>query len=360
MKQLNVSRRSALKMFGAGASAFVLSACGSKGQAAATAAATEAASTAAAEDSVVVRVGSLSGPTTIGLLDMMKDTTGIPTTGTPATPAASGQGIEYSYSLFSAPDELLPLIVQGEVDIALIPSNTASVLYNKMEGNLQVIDVNTLGVLSVVTGDTTIKSFEDLAGHTVYMSGQGASPEYTLNYLLERAGIADKVSIEWQSEHAAVASVLASDPSAIGVLPQPFTTATLAKNSSLLAPISLTDVWKQYAEDSSSQFVMGVSVVNAEFAKAHPSAVEDFLKRHAASVKQVNDDPASAAELVVEAGILPKAQIAEKAIPACNVVCETGDEMKNALAGYLQVLFNADAKSVGGALPKDDFYYGVA
>jgi len=150
--------------------------------------------------------------------------------------------------------------------------------------------------------------------------------------------------------------LLADDPTAIGVLPQPFTTATIAQNSALSAPISLTDVWNQYVTDG-SEFVMGVTVARSEFITAHPTAVADFLERHAASVEDVNADPASAAALVVKAGIVANETIAAKAIPECNVVCMTGDDMRQALSGYLQVLYDADASSVGGSLPGDDFYY---
>lgn len=320
------------------------------------------ASKAKAADVVVVRVASLKGPTTIGLVKMMDTTSGIPTDGA-ALPednsAKKGSGITYAYAVSASPDELLPQIIQGKVDIACVPSNVGSVLYNKTEGKIRVIDVNTLGVLSVVTGDSSVAKFEDLAGKTVYVSGKGSSPEYVLDFLLGKAGIADKVTIEWKSEHAEVAAILASDPAAVGILPQPFTTATLVQNGSLKAPVDLTDVWKEYATDG-SEFVMGATIVRAAFADEHPEAVEDFLKRHAKSVKQVNADPKAAAPLVVKAGIVPKEPIAQKAIPQCNVVCITGKKMRRALEGYLQVLYDANKASVGGALPADDFYYQQA
>ena len=352
---------------------------------------------AKATDDVVVRVASLKGPTTIGLVKMMDTTSGIPTDGA-ALPednsAKKGSGITYAYAVSASPDELLPQIIQGKVDIACVPSNVGSVLYNKTEGKIRVIDVNTLGVLSVVTGDSSVAKFEDLAGKTVYVSGKGSSPEYVLDFLLGKAGIADidmdgkfvaikmhfgelgnvsyirpnyangldpekDVTIEWKSEHAEVAAILASDPAAVGILPQPFTTATLVQNGSLKAPVDLTDVWKEYATDG-SEFVMGATIVRAAFADEHPEAVEDFLKRHAKSVKQVNADPKAAAPLVVKAGIVPKEPIAQKAIPQCNVVCITGKKMRRALEGYLQVLYDANKASVGGALPADDFYYQQA
>ena len=360
LKNTNLTRRQALAALGSVTAGLALAACGaSQTQPADTASTSDASSSsdvsAAAED-VTVRVASLKGPTAIGLVSMMDTTSGVPTEDTPTEPAEGSTGITYSYTISGSPDQVLPQVIQGETDIALVPSNVASVLYNKTKGGVRVIDLNTLGVLSVVTGDASVQEFADLAGKTIYISGKGASPEYVLNFLLGAAGIADSVTVEWKSEHAEVAAVLANDPAAVGVLPQPFTTATLAKNEALSAPIDLTQVWNEVVKDG-SQFVMGVTIANADFVAAHPQAVADFLERHAASVEAVNADPQAAAPLVVKAGIIEKEPLAAKAIPACNVVCITGEEMREGLSGYLQVLFDADPSSVGGALPGDDFYF---
>lgn len=356
MRNANLTRRALVRALGTGAAALGLAACGGSGAGGASAQQGAEGQGAAGED-VCVRVASLKGPTTIGLVEMMDQTSGVPE-GDEATTPEETSGIRYSYQVLSSPDDLLPKVIQGDVDIACVPSNAAAVLYNKTGGGVLVIDVNTLGVLSVVTGDAGVRSFSDLAGRTVYLSGQGSSPEYTLDYLLDAAGIADQVTVEFRSEHTEVASLLATDPDAVGILPEPFTTATLAKNDALQAPVALADVWAEYAADG-SQYVLGTTVVRKDFADQHPDAVRDFLERHGQSVDEVNADPASAAPLVVKAGVVASEEVAAKAIPGCHVVCETGAEMRGALEGYLGVLFDANASSVGGSLPGDDFYYGA-
>ena len=239
-----------------------------------------------------------------------------------------------------------------------MPANVASVLYNKTEGAVQVIDINTLGVLNVVTGDADVTSFGDLAGRTVYMTGKGTTPEYVMSFLLERAGLTGQVTLEFKSEPTEVLSALLADPSAVGVLPEPFKTAAIAKSEGKLsAPVSLTDVWDELAGDTGSRLLTGVTVVRRAFAEEHPEAVAEFLSCHAASVEAVNAAPADWAQAVVDAGIVDNAKIAEKAIPGCMLVCQTGKDMKAALSGYLQVLSDADASAVGGKLPADDFYY---
>ncbi|MDN0062815.1 ABC transporter substrate-binding protein [Collinsella ihumii] len=298
-------------------------------------------------ESVEVRVASLSGPTSIGLVSFME-----------LAKDAERYDNTYTFNIYKAADEILPQVIKGDIDIALIPANAASVLYNKTEQGIACIDINTLGVLSVVTGDASIASFEDLAGRTVYLTGKGTTPEYTMNYLLNAAGIADSVTLEFKSEATEVVSTLAADASAVGVLPQPFVTAALAKNDALSAPVDLTDVWAQYA-DEGSQMVTGVTVVRREFAEAHEQAVVEFLTAQAASVATVNDDPAAAAPLVVEAGIIESEAVAEAAIPNCHLVCLTGEEMKDALSGYLEVLHAANPEAVGGTMPEDNFYFSI-
>ena len=257
-----------------------------------------AATTAATPEAVTVRVASLKGPTSIGLVRFMDQAKSGKTTNT------------YEFSMSAAPDEVMPKVISGDVDIALVPSNVASVLYNKTQGKVQVIDINTLGVLNVVTGDAAIKEFDDLAGKTVYLTGKGATPEYSMNYLLTQAGIADKVTLEFKSEPTEIVSVLSQDATAVGVLPEPFKTAALTKNTSLTSPIDLTDVWDQFAGESGSKLITGVTVVRKEFAEQNPSAVWEFLSGHAASVDAVNADPATWSQAVVDAGIVDNAKVA--------------------------------------------------
>ena len=342
-----MSRRSFLSAAGLGMMSIALNGCGAKGTAAGSAGST--AGSAANNSSTNVRVASLKGPTTIGLVHFMDQ-------------AASRQNDlvnSYSFTLSTAADEVLPSLIKGDIDIALIPANAASVVYNKTKGGITCLNVNTLGVLSVVTGDASIASFKDLAGKTVYLTGKGTTPEYVMNYLLDAAGIAGNVTLEFKSEATEVVSLLASDSTAIGVLPQPFATAALVKNQALTAPIDLTEAWDEVSEQTgdNSELVTGVTVVRNEFLAEHPEAVEEFLKGQSASVEYVNKHPEKAAKLVVEQGILESEAVAKKAIPACHLVCLTGKKLKQALAGYLEVLYQADASSVGGSLPADDFYY---
>ena len=293
-----------------------------------------------------VRVGSLKGPTSIGLMKLMKDAE--------EKTAAN----DYTFTMETAADALLPMIIQGELDIALVPANVASVLYHKTEGAITVIDINTLGVLYMVSADTSLTGIGDLKGKTIYLTGKGTTPDYALHYILGQNGISEAdVTLEYKSEAAEVAAVLANEPESIGLLPQPFVTAACAQNESLQVIFDLTKEWRAVQGEEGSELVTGVTIVRNEFLQENKEAVERFLEEHKASAEFANDHVEETAELVAEKGIIEKAQVAAKAIPNCNITYMDGEEMKTALSGYLSVLMEQNPESIGGKLPEDDFYY---
>ena len=295
------------------------------------------------QEPVSVRVGSLKGPTSMGILYLMEQ-------------AENGQTENnYSFTMETAADTLLPMMLKEELDIAMIPANVASILYQKSEGKIAVIDINTLGVLYMVSGDDSVQSFEDLKGKTVYLTGKGTTPDYVLQYLLKENGIAEgEVTIEYKSEATEVAALLAEAPENVGLLPQPFVTAALVKNETLGIVMDMNEQWNQVAGDS--MLVTGVTVVRKAFLEENKEAVASFLKEHKVSAEYANTNIGETASLAEKAGIIEKAAIAQKALPYCNITYIDGEEMKTALSGYLQVLFELDKSAVGGQLPDEEFY----
>lgn len=297
-------------------------------------------------EKVNIKVGGLKGPTSMGLLFLNEKN-------------ENGEaGENYDFTMVSAADELLTMMVKGELDIALIPANVASVLYNKTEGQISVIDINTLGVLYMVSGDTSISKPEDLKGKTVYLTGKGTTPDYVLHYIMEGNGLTDAdVTLEYKSEAAEVAALLADDPNAVGLLPQPFVTAACMQNEALSVVMDMNEQWTVLQGEEGSRMVTGVTVVRNAFLEENEEAVKVFLQEHKESTESINADAEKGAVLAVEAGIIAKEPIAVKAISECNITYIDGEEMKQALSGYLNVLFTQDPSSVGGVLPADDFYY---
>lgn len=293
-------------------------------------------------EETTLRVGALKGPTAMGLVRLMKQ-----------SEEGKSRG-RYRFTIATQPDEVAAKMAAGDLDVALIPANMASVLYNKTEGRVSVIDINTLGVLYCVTGDDSIRTVKDFAGKTVITTGQGATPEHVLTYLLKQNGVTD-CSLEFKSEATEIAAALKADPSRIAVLPQPFATVATMQNDAVRTAFSLMDAWDELKTDS--RLVTGVTVVRDEVLREHPDAVDCFLEEQGESVEFANTSPSAAAELIASYQIVEKAPVAEKALPLCNIVCISGEEMKTALSGYLETLHAADPKSVGGSLPADDFYY---
>lgn len=298
------------------------------------------------EEKVVVRVGAMKGPTTLGLLSLMDKQ------------EKEETRENYEFTMVTAADELLPMVIKEELDIALVPANVAAVLYQKTEGRIAVIDINTLGVLYMVSGDSSIEKFEDLKGRTIYLTGKGTTPDFVLKYLLAENGIAEKeITLEYKSEATEVAVLLAENPSAVGLLPQPFVTVACTQNEALSVVLDMTAEWEKVQGEMGSRLVTGVTIVRKTFLEEQEEAVQNFMSEHKESAEYVMNNTAEAAVWAVEAGIIAKEPVAVKAIPKCNIVYLEGAEMKTALSGYLEVLYNQTPESVGGSLPAEDFYY---
>lgn len=296
------------------------------------------------EDTTMIKVAALKGPTAMGMVKMMDD---------------AKTTKNYEFQIKAAIDEITPLLVKGDVDIAAVPANLASVLYNNTEGEVKVLAINTLGVLYIVENGESIKSISDLKGKTIYTSGKGATPEYTLNYILKENGIDPEkdVSIEYKSEHAECVAILASEENAIAMLPQPFVTTAQTKNDKIRIALDMNNEWdKLQQKEDKSALVTGAIVVRTQFLEEHTELVNKFLDAYKDSVEYVNSNIEEAAVMIEEQDIIPAA-VAKIALPYCNIVFIEGEEMKTKLSGYYTILFEQNKKSVGGSLPDDTFYY---
>lgn len=290
-----------------------------------------------AAEADALRIGSLKGPTSVGLASMM----------------AAGQGV---FTVAATADEIAPKLLQGELDIVLVPANLAATLYQRTSGGITVLDVNTLGVLYAVTS-ADVTSVEGLRGRTVYMTGKGAVPEYTLRALLEASDMRwDDVNVQFRSEPAEVAALIAQEPESVGILPQPFATAATMKDAGLKQGIDLTLAWEKATGGDRGSLITGVTIAKTDTVASKRAAIDEFVTRHSTSTDIARSDPARIAPEVVSLGIIDSEQVAEASIPRCNVVCLTGEQMKDALSGYLGILYQQDPASIGGALPGVAFY----
>lgn len=309
-----------------------------------TAAVSEQPSSAPAEKATI-KLAALKGPTGLGMLKLMSDND--------AKTAANN----YEITLVGSPDEIVSKISTGEIDVAAVPTNLAATLYNKTDGKVQLAAINTLGVLSLLTDDEKIKSIKDLRGKTVYASGQGSIPEYALDYIFKQNGltVGKDVKVEYMAEHAELATNMISGKVTTAVLPEPFVTQVLAKNNTLKIALNITEEWNKVAGDK-SVLTMGALIVRKDFAEKNKAAFDAFLDEYKASAAYTNSNLEQAASLSEKYGIMPAA-VAKTAIPNCNIVYIDGAEMKAKIPDFLNVLFQANPKSVGGKLPGDDFYY---
>jgi len=289
-----------------------------------------------------INIYALKGPTGIGMSYLMDDSEA------------------YAFTLAGAPDEIVAAVASGNADIAACPTNLAATLNVKTDGGVQLLALNTLGVLHVVTSDPAIDSIDDLAGRKVYATGQAGVPEYAIDYILTKNGLKDSVELEYLAEHSELATLLAAGQAEIGILPEPHVTSVLMQNKDMRAALDVTALFDDAAKKAGNEdmvLTMGCVLVRREFAEKNPEKVSAFLDAYAESVKLVNADPAAAGEKVQAHGVMPKAAVAAKAIPNCHITFVEGDAMRAQVEPLYELLFAANPKSIGGQLPEDSFYY---
>lgn len=298
------------------------------------------------EEATTIRIAGLKGPTSMGLVKLMEDN---------ANKTAKNS---YTFSIAGSADEVTPKLKTGELDMAAIPANLASVLYNNTSGEIRVLAVNTLGVVYLVEKGDSVQDYADLRGKTIFATGKGSTPEYALRYLLSQNGIdPDRdVTIEWKSEPTEVVAAMKKGTVTVAMLPQPYVTVALGAVEGLRIAIDLCEGWEKL--DNGSQFITGVLVARRAFLEKYPNAVKNFLEEYRASTAFINENVEKGAELVEKYGIV-SAAVARQAIPYCHITFLAGAEMKAALSGYLTVLYGQNPKAVGNALPGDDFYYAA-
>jgi len=295
------------------------------------------------KEPINVTVAGLKGPTSIGMIKMIDEK------------ALNSDGYKVDYIAESAPDALTGKIISGEVQISSVPINLASVLYNKTKGEVQLMAVNTIGNLYIV-GSDEIKSVKDLEGKTLGMSAKGSTPDYAMNYILKQNGLEGKVELDYVLDHATLAQAVIAEDTKIALLPQPFVTQTMMKNSNVKMLLDLNEEWKTVT-DGSSELFTGCIVVNKEFAANNKEFVAEFLKQYEQSVNWVNSNPSDASKLVEKNEIMPSAALVEKAIPYCGITYKAANGIKDNINSFYKVLFDSNPASVGGKLPDEDFYY---
>lgn len=284
-----------------------------------------------------IKIGTLVGPTGMGLIQLQDDE-------------------NISLELYQNPTDAVQKLISGDIDVACVPSNLGGVLYNKTQGNVQILTTVVNGVLYVVENGDSVKSIEDLRGQTIYGSGKGGTPEYVLSALLENAGleVGTDVQVEWLDSHATVAQKVASTEGAIGLLPEPQVSAVEAQSDKIVTALDMNALWK---EMTGQELPMGILVAKKDFVESRTEDVNLLLSLTKASIEAVQEQSDEVVQKIVDAGIVPAAGLCKQVIDKCALVCYSSDETKAAIGALYEVLFKADPTSIGGALPGDDIYY---
>lgn len=291
---------------------------------------------------VNVTIAGLKGPTSIGMIKMIDEK------------ALESEKYKVEYIQEAAPDALTGKIINGDIQISSVPINLAPVLYNKTQGKIRMLAVNTIGNLYIV-GTEDIDSVSQLEGKTLGMSAKGSTPDYAMNYILKQAGLEGKVELDYALDHASLAQTVIAEDTTVALLPQPFVTQTTLKNPNVKILIDLNEAWDE-ATGGKSELYTGCIIVNKEFAENNPDFVREFLDQYVESVNWVLENQKDASALVAKHGIMPDAALVEKAIPYCGITFRKAQDVKPGLTDFYQILFDSNPASLGGSMPDDELY----
>lgn len=294
-----------------------------------------------------MKIALLKGPTAMGAVMLMDETENGKVFG------------NYKFEVLTTPDEVTSKLISGEIDVAAVPVNLASSIYNKDKGSVQIAAINTLGTLYILENGNTIQSLSDLSGKTIYSTGQGAVPEYVLQFVLTKMGITD-CKVEFMQTHAELAAAVAAGKVQIAMLPEPFASVATSKNSDVRVALDVAKCWDDYSyeeEKVANTLPMGCIVVRKEFVDEHEKEFSKFLDEYDYFIEVANDDPENTAKYVVSYGILYDEAVAAAAIPNCNITFIEGSKMLRLVENFLNTMYEANPKSIGGAVPDEEFYY---
>lgn len=292
------------------------------------------------EESRVLKVAGLKGPTSMGMIKLIDS-------------YHSNENTKFEYSILSSPKELIGKLINEELDFATVPTNMASIIYQKTNGKYKLANINTLNVLHMMSYDQ-VNSLSDLNGKTIYVSGKGATPEYVTRYIIEKSGLDIELNFKFD-DHAALAKALIAGDVENAILPQPFVTTVTMKSEKVNRSFDLLNEWEKVESDS--MLALGGLLIKTELIEKDPKIVNQFLDEYKGSVEFVNQNSESTSKLIKKYEILPNEKIALKAIPNSNIVYKDISEVKEKLDKYYKILFDFNKKSIGGKLPDDNFYY---
>ncbi|WBW98302.1 ABC transporter substrate-binding protein [Oceanirhabdus sp. W0125-5] len=297
------------------------------------------------KEPVSVSIASLKGPTSIGMIKLIDDDTSI-----------TSDNVSVSIEVIPSPDLLVPRLLNEELDIAAVPVNVASKVYNATKGKYEVAVINTLGVLYIVSNDESLDSIEDLKGQTIYCGTPGATPDFILQNLMNKNGLIpdENIIIDYSLKNSELAQAVISGDVQYAILPEPFATMVSLKNKNIKRSINIQDEWNKV--EKSAEIIMGALVIKKEFREKNSEFINKFLDEYENSVSWVNDNPVDGGKLLEKHEILPNSKIAELSIPNCNVVYIDAQSKQDEIINFLKILYDFDKKSVGGNLPDEKFF----
>ncbi|MBO4768648.1 MAG: ABC transporter substrate-binding protein, partial [Bacteroidales bacterium] len=257
--------------------------------------------------------------------------------------------------IFIEPLQVRKLMLTDSVDIAILPTTMAALLYGKGV-DYRMAAVPIWGTLYLCGTDTTIRSIADLRGRKVYLMAKGMTPDVMFRHLLLANGLEPfrDVDLDYRfPTHIDLANATMAGRADMSVITEPYLSQALNANPSLHVLLDLNEEW---AKVDSAPVTETALVVRGAFAEEHPEAVEAFVDALRRSAEWVNANPGEAAALSVRYGINPDSAAVAGSIPRTNLRVEAASSVKEAIIDYLRVFYEMEPEIIGGSMPDEKFF----
>ncbi|MDX9846980.1 MAG: MqnA/MqnD/SBP family protein [Tenuifilaceae bacterium] len=257
--------------------------------------------------------------------------------------------------ILNEPIQVRKMVIDGTADFAILPTTMAAILYNRgIDYQLAAIPV--WGTLYLFGTDTTITAWNMLRGKTINLMGKGMTPDVLFKHLLIENGINPDVDVRLDYRfptHIDLANAVAAGQAKLGVISEPLVSLVMERNSKIKAIFDLNAEWQKVMDMPIAQTAF---LVKGELANANKELVDRILKSYDYSTQWVNQNPDSAAHLIVKYDILPSVEVARKSIPRSNLYFSRVRSIRMEIESYLNVFYQMNPDIVGGRLPDENFY----
>lgn len=271
---------------------------------------------------------------------------------------------EVEFILWSNPDQLRALALNGKVDFIAMPTNVAANLYNR-GAPLKLLNISQWGALWMISRDPNMKTLADFKGQEIAIPFRADMPDIVFTHLAERQGLTPNkdFKLNYTATPMDAMQLLIMRRIDHALLSEPAVSMALRKTKSfpvsLIAPelhrsVNLQQEWSRVMGTEARIPQAGIAVMGNK--ADNPQLVARFEEAYAQATRWCQENQQKCAEEVAAKIPMLSAEAVADALAAQGNYYATAFDAQQELEAFLEILLAKQPASVGGKLPNADFY----